>query len=415
MKTRSVAPNIRRRETKSGPRFDAKVYNRRFGKSVPIGTYKTLREAKLAQGAALLAIEAEDGRESGEMTVAMFVSDWLETSERDRSDSTKDHYRQTIKQFVRDFGSEQLRDLNRVRCKKWAGSVPEGVYAVAKTMLNEAMADGYLDFNPLSKLGRKKSRGRKDLKMISSSQLSNVEQLCLDVLGPVVGPQIVGIIRTSAYLGLRKCEAFACAEDWFRSETGNVFVRNQMGKKRVLREPKTGTRRIAVTPQMIETLRTCEPHPGPGPLFRLPCGKAFTPSSFNYYWKQVAAASQIEKFQFHELRHYHATWLKYQGVPTFAIAVQLGHGQPHASEDEPERHEQTEDYIHDGGYARDLIRQKLSAPENPIPYRGRSGAGESQETAEAEFRIPEHWKNPKDGAASLQGQFDLELASLHSG
>ena len=84
--------------------------------------------------------------------------------------------------------------------------------------------------------------------------------------------------------------------------------------------------------------------------------------------------------QLHELRHYHATWLAYQGVPEWAIAIQLGHsskgtawalaaelgaGAPRGSKES--RNGTTKRYLHRQGLAIQLIIEATAGETIPIP------------------------------------------------
>ncbi|MCB0859476.1 MAG: tyrosine-type recombinase/integrase [Solirubrobacterales bacterium] len=376
-------PGIYRRVMKDGSmRWGVKAYDPtkertqatglppKFGATVWIGTFDSRAEAKAAKRAFEEKAKSSGFRKAGRTTVAQYASRWPEIHPKDRSESTLRTYREGVKRFVERFGEVLVRDLDRSECVAWAESEPDWSVNAARIMLADMRDMDYLiAFNPLEKLGRTRSRGRKGWPVLGDSEVEGLIDTAQSIFVPEVGKPIAGLIATSAYLGLRKSEAVALSSECVDPVGRRVLVDLQVGKKRVARDPKTGERVIVLTSQAIEAWSRLDAKSGSGPMFPMDDGQYWETSNLYDRWVQVAAASGIPGLQFHELRRYHATWLDKQGIDLWAIAVQLGHG--------VSGHETTQGYIEKRNNALEHIDAALAEKTKPLELQGR-----------AEFRPP---------------------------
>ena len=370
-------PGIYKRTTKDGvDRWGAKAYDPSaertvgegqsplFGRTVWIGTFDTRKEARVAKG----KFEAEAARlgfrKAGKTTVAQYAATWLERHSAGRAESTLRTYRYGIKPFVTRFGSVRIRDLDRTACVDWSNTQADWAVDAARNMLSDMRdLDRLILVNPLEKLRRKRSRGRKDWPSLGDIEVQGLIDSALQMFVPEVGRPVAGIIATSAYLGLRKSEAVALSMDCVDPVSKRILVDLQVGRQRVETGPKTGERVIALTPKADEVWSGLDPRSGPGSMFPMDDGQYWEVSNFYDRWVKVAAASGIPGLQFHELRGYCATWLKRQGVEEWVVGVQLGHAIP--------GNKITQGYIKARDFALEQIDDLLSGELKTLEPQGR--------------------------------------------
>lgn len=357
-------PGLYRRKTKDGSEtWGVKAYDRSLGKTVWVGTCDTRTDAKeMKRNFEIVAVAGS--RLTSQLTVGEYAKTWPERHGERRKDSTLKTYKEGIRPFLERFGSSKIRRLDRYECVQWAAGENNWTVNPSRILLGDMMRDGLINTNPLSDLRRAQAPGRRDYPALSSAEVDLLLEKCFEQLDPVVAPEIAGVIASCAYLGVRKSEAFALSLDSVDVEGGIISVNSQIGQGRVLRDPKQGKRRIALTSQAETAWSRFGARTGSRPMFLLPSGKSFTPGSFDFHFSKVVTASGIKGLTLHELRHHHATWLLHLGVPEWAISVQLGHALRGLKV--------TNLYIHPEQEAVRLVRRKTAGNPLPLDGQGRS-------------------------------------------
>jgi integrase len=366
-----------RRRTDGSIAWAARAYDPTIKNSRHLGTFPTRRDAKAAKR------EFEDAfKPRRRMTLEDYQDAWLELHPKERRGSTLRTYRYGVRPFCARFGARRLDQLERVECLEWAKDAGDWAVDAARIMLNDAVNDGLLGTNPLAGLGRKRSRGRRDLEVIATEDLHAMTTMAPDVLGEPVGQVMKCFVLGLAYTGMRQSEQSALRPECVDSTLREIDVRAQL--ERVTGEevdPKTGGRRIALA-RMAEVAFGQLPRTESPYLFTTPNGAPFTATKLAYYWHKLRAAAGHHHMQLHELRHYHATWLAYQGLPRWAIGFQLGHSlngtiwtaaaelgfQPKGDAGS-DVGRITRRYLHPEELALSMLKEALAGETRPIPRR----------------------------------------------
>jgi integrase len=376
-------PGIFQRLTKKGElRWGARAYDPATKNSRWLGTFDTRRDAKEAKR------EAESApRLERRMRVRDYAALWLDLHSGDRRESTLRTLKYGVRPFVKRFGDRWLHQLKRIECVAWANEVGNWAVGPARVMLNDALSDELLHRNPLANLRHQQPRGRRDMTVISTEELHRIIEMAPEVLGKSVGAMMGDLLWVLGYEGVRQGEAFALQSERIDLTERELEIATQIERVTCAHvKPKTGPRIIALLPQAQAALeRRRRAQNGSPLLFTTPAGTPFTPSKIAYYWHQLRAAAGYHGMQLHELRHYHATWLAYQGVPEWAIEIQLGHGSKANAwrraaelgarrrlEPEESRNPTTKRYLHREKLAILLILKAATGPTTPIPRDPRS-------------------------------------------
>jgi integrase len=219
--------------------------------------------------------------------------------------------RQMTKRFGQDFRFRELSTIDRSEAREWALDNPSCARYVC-TMLNDAVDDDLLERNVFSALRLPGSRGRKDITVPTEDQI--------DALTLAAEAPLDTMIPFAAYTGIRLGEHRALQRDSFLGDS-RIAVHFQLDRTETRKAPK-GKRgeRLAMVPDRVRHIESMvlaleAPEERPWPL-SLP--------QFKRRWKTTRAATGIW-IQWHELRHFCATWLLNKGNNAEDIAIQFGH------------------------------------------------------------------------------------------
>jgi integrase len=203
-----------------------------------VGTFRTRKEARKAEAAALNG----GGSATTSITCGEWADRWFGRYERDRKDSSADTARSALKRFRHDFADRPLDAITRIEAMDWADEHPHRVPIVI-TMMNAAVDAELLDRNPFRGLQRT-TRGRSDQAPPTMEELDRIEQACA-VHGSYAA-QMRALILFAAYSGMRPGELFVLEHADIDTEAMRVDVRRRLYRGRVDLPKSNKTRRIAL-------------------------------------------------------------------------------------------------------------------------------------------------------------------------
>ena len=282
------------------------------------------RAAEQAEAEAVLG-----RRRNAAIACDAFVERWLREYPRE-ADATNRTYRYATRHFVRDFAGVRLGDVDRLAARRWALQQPAGNVQVVRAMFTDAVNDGLVSENPFSNLRRPQSRGRRDIEVITETELLELRDLAVvehREYGEVFGAWIV----FAAYTCMRPGEIRALewsAIDFERNEIRVFWSIDATGRRK---RPKNGKpRTIILPPPAREALRRVPRRVHQATVFTGKRGGVLTGPKLSAYWKPVRAAFGARHPDRHledpyELRHFGATILLEKGVSHADVAVQMGH------------------------------------------------------------------------------------------
>jgi integrase len=193
-------------------------------------------------------------------------------------------------------------------------------------MFNDAMNEGLVEHNPFANLRLPQSRGRRDITALTPAEVARLADTARQVHG-AYGEQYAAMIIFAAYTGVRRGEL--CVLDWddIDFDANEIVVSKTLSNDTEVLPPKNGKdRRIVLPPAAREALKAVPRRIDSGRIFSTVMGRRFSKSTFHYAWAPVRAAFGRTDLDWHELRHFTATYLVQElGLPPREAAQQLGH------------------------------------------------------------------------------------------
>lgn len=334
---------------KRGRKWTVAVYDPQTGGKRWVGTFDSYAEARQAKA------DAERGKSKRSRRRVETVQEFFERWPKDykhgrrgrRNDSTLIHNAMTAKSFVKRFGQKRLDELERGELREWAVEHPASVNAV-RAILTDAKEDGLIDGNPLYGMGIRKSRGRKDITVLSEEELELLVLTARELFPLTVFPQFV---RVAAWTGLRPGELYALrwsAVDFEEQEIRVERAYSSRSKQETDGKTYAAAREVDLFPPAEEALRSVPRTIVDGErsehVFLTPSGAPFTQRSQHYYWDPVRRTfwAQLPRerrkakgepgpgippdFDFYELRHFFGSFLANRlNYSPYDIALQMGH------------------------------------------------------------------------------------------
>lgn len=262
------------------------------------------------------------------MRVVTWIEKWLELNKERLSPSTFALYKTYLKMhYAPHFGQLKLNKINELhirdfmnkKLKDLSGSSVRRMMSALKQILGDAL---------------KHKNPAKDVKLPPEEKYvprvpSDTEmQQIHDV---VKGTRDEPIVLIAAWCGLRRGEIFALKwndVDWDKGvlrvdESYCITEKHNYIDK--LPKSRNGTREVIIPDYLLSLLDG----------LRISQGKKsqsieqriFTmrPDSYSGYFADLVRDKKLPDIRFHDLRHYHASWLYAKGVPDQYAAQRLGH------------------------------------------------------------------------------------------
>jgi integrase len=311
--------SVIKRKGPKGVRWGVKIKVK--GQQRWVGTYDSRAEAKEVEREAMLKTVQPS---AGEETCDSFPEKWLELRPRARA-VTNDLNRTALKKFSEDFNGVRLLDVMPMEAEEWGLNNKWRVQAV-RAMFNDAIQMECCERNPFANLGHPKSRGRRDIEVLKADEVQRLSDCAVEAWGEGLGKELKAMILFAAYTGLRRGECSALEWGDIDFAAKKVTVSKTVSNDKEILLPKNDKpRKVVLSPIAEQALRDMTPHLHRDLVFAPPSGKFFTKSSWHYYWNPIRVKFGKPEYDFHELRHYCATWLVYMmGISPRHAAKQLG-------------------------------------------------------------------------------------------
>lgn len=296
-----------------GDRFGARVVA--HGRQEWLGTFDTeeLAAAAVAERQKRLAGEA--------LTVGEWAVRWqqLPGARGQRSRRTREHNAKMVKPLVDAHGGVALRDVpDRV----WLALVAEhpGAARYVRTMLEDAVRFRVIESNPLDGLVPRWSAPE-----VVPPSREQLDGLLFEL--EKHGAWARAMAAVGMWSGLRYAEVARLRRsdlqlprmvpDFGAGAPVAVTVKRKgdILRTSILFEPGATTLRDYLLPlgapdALLFPSQSCDPMPR---------------TTMNTVWIEARAKVGLPELRFHDLRHFHATWLLDQGASDMDVAIQLGH------------------------------------------------------------------------------------------
>jgi integrase len=237
------------------------------------------------------------------MKVGEWAARWPLEAERlrPRSARTIAHTAQMAAPFVAAFADRELEELRRGELQAWTVAHPARM-RWARTLLADAVWAGVAEGNAFDGVRRPPARRAK----VVPPTAREVADLAWGA------GEWAPMVLTAAYSGLRLSEV--CRLTPADVTPGRVKVLRKGGAVKVSLVFEPGRAALEAAAASAGAL-----------IFPRADGRQHDRQSVNAWWCRARRRAGLEHVRFHDLRHFHASWLADQGVSDRDIAVQLGH------------------------------------------------------------------------------------------
>jgi integrase len=254
------------------------------------------------------------------------------------------HNRERVSLFVREHGDKRLDRVTPEDALEFH-RLHGARTMVVRAAFNDAIKARQIEENPFGAVEVKKSRGRRDITVLTDSEVHQLMATAARVHGEFGEAVFAPMIAVAAGTGCRPGENFALAREDIDLEQQSVHIWQQWNGR--LRKYTTlkGTRldrRVEMLPVAVDALRRAE-LPASGVIWRTVRDVPFKARELTYYWPAVRDSfvstlpdshhlqrrlrEEIPggRLDFHELRHYFGTALARAGCSELEIMDQMGH------------------------------------------------------------------------------------------
>ncbi|MBC2721808.1 site-specific integrase [Desulfosporosinus sp.] len=289
-------------------------------------TRPTLKECKAAAKEIERELEDKNFSNIGNIGVIAFINDWIETNKTRLSPSTHATYKLYSRvHYAPYFKKMKLREVEEIHIRKFMakqlGFLSPTTVRKHISVLNKILREALRDKNPV-----------KYVDLPSKAKYTPYPMTDFEFLkvhNAVKGTRDEMIVLLAAWCGLRRGEIFALKPndvDW-KKKTIRVDENTAINDEYdyVDKGPKSdnGYRDIVVPSYLMDLLEAYRKSWDsiPERLFDL------RPDYYSSYFKEyiIDKHKELPPVRFHDLRHYHASWLYAKGIPDKYAAERLGH------------------------------------------------------------------------------------------
>ena len=330
--------SIRKRQTKSGYVYDVTVYvhaGKRQTKTVHS------KSAAIALEAAWIAERDAKSTHDGTLTLKQYIAKvyWPVASQR-LAATSKDTYEQEIRLRINPaLGALPLRDIDRAaiqnlmvdKCKS-AGTAKKAI-GVLKTILNEALHDGYITKNyACSKFALPSTPSQPRDNGLVLSTFAEIHA-ALDMVDELASVSVQRIAYTGLLQGLRPEERYALDWSCFDLDAQTLTISEARIKASPLHggvqdkqtKTKNSARTIPIHPRLHELLLST-PSNRKGAFIQAATGGRISPSTAQHRWRQfLREHPDFPPVTIENMRHSFATAYLDAGGRIETLSRILGH------------------------------------------------------------------------------------------
>lgn len=313
--------------------FQATVYLGRDADGKPVREYITDPSKRVVERKAKeleINTKAKALTDVGNMRVVDWFEMHVELNEHDFSPSTIDLYLGYLKNHYKPFFKlMRVKQINHLHLKQFQSRLlrtlaPSTVSRIMSA-LRGAFTEGMGRDSPFEEVTIVKPNDP-DVRAPSSEEF-------LEILEAVRGSRYEIPVLLAAWVGLRRAEVLALRVNDLNFEKNTIRIDEAWSKTKdgtyVLKDPKSkrGKREERIPDELMTMIR--EHIMGNGKVVNLkPNAEEFLfssrPDTFSTSYRNYLRRRNAPAYTFHELRHYHATWLFENNIPDKYAAKRMG-------------------------------------------------------------------------------------------
>ncbi len=307
--------------------YQATIYVGRDSSGKMLREYITKEGWKECKSA---AAEREIEIAEGKITVvankrfSAWTLEWLELNRNRLSPSTVALYKIYINaHFIPYFGNVKLNKISELQVKRFINekleSLKSGTVRKMFFVLSKILQDALKRKNPCQDIDAPVKDDYTPY-VLSDKEFNQI-------VNAFKGTDYEPMILLAGQCGLRRGEIFALK--WDDIDWNNNIIRinesrcinDRGGYEDKTPKSKNGTREVAATKYIIELLDKIRNTQKEIRTYIF----SGRPDNFSSRWAELRTKKKIPPVRFHDLRHYHASWLYSQGIPDQYAAERLGH------------------------------------------------------------------------------------------
>jgi len=306
--------------------YQATIFVDRDANGKQLRKYITKSTEKACKAAAReLEQEIYDGRfiDIENVKLSTWMDKWLELNEQRLSPSTFVSYKIYVDaHFKPVLGKFKLNKINEIHIKEFMNDK-------LKTLSPTTVRKHILVLRRILEDALKHKNPARNVKVPHADEYKPYVLTASEfdlIYNSVKGTRDEVIVLLAAWCGLRRGEIFALKPDDINAKTNTIRIdesRSISEKGYVDKKPKSknGLRLIAVPEYLMGLLETYRKQQRKitDRIFQL------RPDNYSSYFAEMIQKRKLPPIRFHDLRHFHATWLYNQGIPDHYAAQRLGH------------------------------------------------------------------------------------------
>lgn len=307
--------------------FQATIYVGRDTKGKQIFRYITKPTEKEAKAAARkLEQELAEGKitDLGKMRLVAWMAEWIELNASRLAPPTVRAYKTYLKvHYAPYFGNIRLEKLTELhirrfiadKLKELSSTTVRKLVLVLKRVLYDALKNGSpaKDISP-------PPPAEYTVHLLTDQELEQIRRV-------VSGTADEAIVLLAAWGGLRRGEIFALKWDDVMWDEGRIridetkHINDADGFQFGPPKSRNGFRQVAIPEYLVQLLREIRKRQHPLGSTIFDCN----PNVYSTYWMNLVRKKELPKVRFHDLRHYHASWLYSNDIPDQYAARRMGH------------------------------------------------------------------------------------------
>lgn len=310
--------------------YQATIYVGRDAQGKQIRKYVTKPGWKECKAAAReIEQEIEEGRfiNIQNIRVSAWMDKWLELNKERLSPSTYVSYKMYVdKHFKSQFKNIKLNQINEIHIKEYMN---EKLKVLSPTtvrkhilVLGEMLGDALKHKNPVAGI-KLPEKNEYDPYIPTTEEFEEIRNGFKTIRS---GKKDELIILLSGWCGLRRGEIFALKWDDIDYDKLQIRIDEARAISEdgfVIKDPKSknGFRTIAMPKELSDLIKNYRKSLKEVDELIFP----FRPDCFSTHFSEIIKKLNLPPVRFHDLRHYHATWLYENGIPDKYAAERMGH------------------------------------------------------------------------------------------
>ena len=297
-------------------------------------TFATLKEAKAAEKDAERLRGAI--RHRGKLKLGEYIARyyWPIASRRLEATSLDTYRKELDKRILPVLGDEYLEELDRLKIQRMVDgcqteSVGRKAHGLLRTILNEAVGDGFLQYNPATaRYAMPPKGGKRDNGVVLTDwkQIQRFLKATKDAPRPVRRLIVSGLC-----LGLRPEERYALDYEDLDLHHGTVTIKGAYvtasskhgGNQMKATKTKGSQRVLPMSALFIENaIFDCD---GEGPWIANEGGGRMSPSTGRHMYSRYMAGKDLPQVTLENMRHSFATACLHAGMNVEDVSKMLGH------------------------------------------------------------------------------------------